>query len=93
MSNTTLLKPVLTEKSLNKADLYVFKVDPQANKNQIKETVEKVYKVVVSEIKTVVVKGKMKVAGKRRLKKRLSKVKKAYITLSKGKIDDFPKNN
>ena len=93
MSNTILLKPVLTEKSLNKADLYVFKVDPQANKNQIKETVEKVYKVVVSEIKTVVVKGKMKVAGKRRLKKRLSKVKKAYITLSKGKIDDFPKNN
>ena len=93
MSNTILLKPVLTEKSLNKANLYVFKVDPQANKNQIKEAVEKVYKVKVSDIKTVVVKGKFKIVGKRRLKKRLPTVKKAYLTLSKGKIEDFPKNN
>lgn len=93
MSNTVLLKPVLTEKSLNKTDLYVFKVNKQTNKHQIKEAVEKTYKVEVKEVKTVVLKGKVKVAGKRRLKKHLPDQKKAYITLSRGKIEDFPKNN
>lgn len=93
MSKTLLIKPVLTEKSLNKTDLYVFKVDNKANKLQIKETVEKTYNVKIKEIKTLVRKGKIKTVGRRRLKKQLPTVKLAYITLSKGKIEDFPKNN
>jgi len=93
MSKTLLIKPVLTEKSLNKTDLYVFKVDNKANKLQIKETVEKTYNVKTKEIKTLVRKGKIKTVGRKRLKKQLPTVKLAYITLSKGKIEDFPKNN
>lgn len=93
MSKTLLIKPVLTEKSLNKTDLYVFKVDNKANKLQIKETVEKTYNVKIKEIKTLVRKGKIKTVGRKRLKKQLPTVKLAYITLSKGKIEDFPKNN
>ncbi len=93
MSKTLLVKPVLTEKSLNKTDLYVFKVDNKANKSQIKETVEKVYSVKVKEVTTLVRKGKIKTVGRRRLKKQLPTEKLAYITLSKGKIEDFPKNN
>lgn len=93
MSKTILIKPVLTEKSLNRADLYVFKVDHKANKQQVKETVEKTYTVKVKEIKTLVRKGKIKTVGRKRLKKQLPSVKLAYITLSKGKIEDFPKNN
>lgn len=93
MSNTLLLSPVLTEKALNKAELYVFKVDYKATKAQIKETLEKVYPVKVKEVKTLLRKGKVKTVGKKRLKKQLKTVKLAYITLSKGKIEDFPKNN
>lgn len=93
MSSTILLKPVLTEKSLNKTDLYVFKTDPKAKKTQIKELVEKTYQVEVLKIKTLVRKGKVKTVGKKRLKKALPTTKLAYIILSKGKIEDFPKNN
>jgi large subunit ribosomal protein L23 len=93
MSNTVLIKPVLTEKSLNSPDLYVFAVDKKANKHQIKAAVEKVYKVEVKDVRTVTEKGKIKTVGKRRLKKRLPDTKKAYLTLLKGKIEDFPKNN
>lgn len=93
MTNTVLLAPVLTEKSLNKQDLYVFKVNHMANKHQIKEAVEKTYKVKVKEVRTLVKKGKLKTVGKKRLKKTLPSIKLAYINLSQGKIDDFPKNN
>ena len=93
MSNTVLIKPVLTEKSLNKASVYVFQVNPQSTKPQIKQMVEDTYKVEVSGIKTLVLKGKVKSVGKRRVKKQSKTVKKAYITLSKGKIEDFLKNN
>ena len=91
MSNTVLIKPVLTEKSLNKANVYAFEVNPQSTKPQIKQMVEATYKVEVSVVRTVVNKGKVKTVGKRRLKKQLPTVKKAYVTLSKGKIDDFMK--
>ena len=93
MSNTVLIKPVLTEKSLNKPNIYVFQVNPQSTKPQIKQMVEDTYKVEVSGIKTLVLKGKVKSVGKRRVKKQSKTVKKAYITLSKGKIEDFLKNN
>ena len=93
MSNTVLLAPVLTEKSLNQKDLYVFKVSHMANKHQIKEVIETTYKVKVKEVRTLVKKGKVKTVGKKRLKKALPLVKQAYVTLSQGKIDDFPKNN
>lgn len=93
MSKTVLIKPVQTEKSLKRADLYVFKVDNKANKPQIKETVEKTYAVEVKEIKTLVRKGKIKTVGRKRLKKQLPTEKLAYLTLSKGKIEDFAKNN
>ena len=90
MVKPILLKPVMTEKSLADKTVYVFLVDRQTNKRVIKATLEKLYKVEVKKIRTLVNKGKVKTVGRKRKKKKLPDQKKAYITLNKGEIKDFP---
>lgn len=91
--NEILKKPVLTEKStqLLKQGYYVFEVDKRANKNQIKEAVEKLFGVEVESVKTLKRKGKTKRVGRSWLEKKLPDRKFAYVKLKKGHIDLFPK--
>jgi len=55
--------------------------------------IEKNYKVVVAAVRIVVSKGKWKTVGKKRIKKQEALVKKAYVTLKKGKIEEIALNN
>ena len=58
-----ILKPVLTEKSMNAmADKkYTFLVNPEANKTQIKEAVEKMFEgTKVAKVNTINAAGKRK---------------------------------
>lgn len=89
--NEVILSPVLTEKSTNlgKKGVYVFKVNNKANKYQVKEVLEKLYQVKVGKIRIHVCKGKRKKIG-RRLIKKLTSEKIAYVSLVEGKIDLFP---
>ena len=80
--------PCLTEKGNQLQENYgkvVIKVDTKANKKEIKEAVEQFFNVKVSNVRTVKVYGKHKRVGKHF--GRTSDWKKAYITLSEGKID------
>jgi large subunit ribosomal protein L23 len=81
--------PCLTEKANLLQELQgtvVFKVDPRANKIEIKRAVESLFNVKVSTVKTVSVHGKQKRMGANSLG-RTSDWKKAYITLSEGEIN------
>lgn len=83
-----LCGPCLTEKSdllREKHGKITFKVDPDAGKIEIKQAIERLFKVKVDTIRTVAVKGKKKRVG-RTLGKR-SDWKKAYVTLSEGSIN------
>lgn len=85
-----LKKPVISEKSFASAEAgkYVFVVDTSANKIEIKKAIEKLFKVTVTDVKTVLVKGKLKRVG-RKFGKR-SDYKKAYVTVKEGdKIEEF----
>ncbi|MDO4376727.1 MAG: 50S ribosomal protein L23 [bacterium] len=81
--------PVITEKSSNIASderKYVFKVDAKANKSQIKDAIEKIFKVKVESVNTVNVHPKKKRVG--RYSGMTNKYKKAIVTLVNGnKID------
>ena len=59
-----ILYPIMTEKSismLEKENKLIFIVDRKANKNTIKEAVEKLYNVKVEDVNTVITsKGKKK---------------------------------
>lgn len=81
--------PCLTEKSsrLQEADgTIAFKVDPRANKIEIGQAVEQLFDVKVAAVRTTMVRGKKKRVGLKSVG-RTSDWKKAYITLSEGKID------
>jgi large subunit ribosomal protein L23 len=83
-------KPLVTEKtSVAKDDnnVVAFVVDKAANKIEIKEAVEKLFKVEVETVKTVNVAGKVKRYGTRQGKR--SNWKKAYVTLKSGSNVDF----
>ena len=89
MNKYSVIKgPCLTEKGDLLQESYgkaVIKVDRRANKIEIKEAVEHVFKVKVATIRTSKVRGKLKRVGK--YMGRTPDWKKAYITLKEGKIN------
>jgi large subunit ribosomal protein L23 len=87
---SVLKKPLITEKSnLMKDELnqIAFEVDKRANKIEIKESIEKIFKVHVVKVHTLNIKGKKKRVGRSQGKK--PDWKKAVITLKKGETIDF----
>mgnify|MGYP004513935929 CR=1 FL=1 len=81
--------PVITEKSgaQNQIGQYVFKVDAKANKTEIKQAIEKIFKVHVKEIRTIKVKPKKKRVG--RYSGLTNRYKKAIVTLAEGQQIDL----
>ena len=82
-------KPCLTEKSnlLQETNNTVtFKVDPRANKIEIRQAVEKLFDVKVAHVRTVSMRGKKRRIGIKS-QGRTSDWKKAYVTLAEGKIN------
>ncbi len=81
--------PCLTEKSNALQEMQgtvVFKVDPRANKIEIKQAVENLFNVKVASVKTANMRGKQKRVGIKSMG-RTNDWKKAYITLSEGEIN------
>ena len=78
-------KPVVSEHSTllsEKQNKYVFEVDTRANKIQIKQAVEEIFKVGVKKVRTMRVRGKAK---RVRLQVGLTpERKKAIVTLKQG---------
>ena len=81
--------PVITEKSqIAKAEgKYTFKVDPKANKIEIKEAIEKLFNVKVKQIRTINVKVKKRRVG--RYTGLTNRTKKAIVTLAEGQTIDL----
>ncbi|MDL1871144.1 50S ribosomal protein L23 [Deltaproteobacteria bacterium PRO3] len=83
-------RPLITEKGTQLREIqnqYLFEVDQRASKHQIKGAVEQLFKVHVEDVKTLVVRGKIKRVG-RSIGKR-SNWKKAYVTLKEGEKIEF----
>jgi large subunit ribosomal protein L23 len=85
-----LVGPHVSEKSAIVGDLnnqYVFKVAVDATKLEIKKAVEQLFKVKVSDVSTLNVKGKVK--RNRYGYSRRPSWKKAYVRLEQGQDIDF----
>tara|TARA_B100001123_G_C14647777_1_gene764405 strand:- start:220 stop:513 length:294 start_codon:yes stop_codon:yes gene_type:complete len=85
----TIISPNITEKatSLSQFNKIVFKVDKNANKQRIKKSIEKTFKVNVIKINTVNIKGKNKLVRNKKAFK--PGYKKAIVTLKKGQSIDL----
>jgi large subunit ribosomal protein L23 len=79
-----LRKPLITEKNarLQEANQYAFEVSSDATKPQIKAAVETAYKVTVTGVNVMIVKGKEKRMGRSLYRK--PDWKKALVTLKAG---------
>ncbi len=80
-----IIAPVITEKSSAVSmdgKTYVFKVNKNANKFQIKDAVEKAFKVKVAKVTTLNTKPKDRRVG--RYTGKTKTYKKAYVTLVDG---------
>ena len=80
----------MTEKTLSlkeQTNQYAFEVNPRANKVQIKDCIEKTFKVSVLGVRTMNVRGKKKRMGKYQGYK--SSCKKALVTLKQGDTIEY----
>jgi len=83
-------KPMVTEKGTRlkeEMNKIILKVDPEANKLEIKAAVESVFKVKVKEVTTMNFKGKKKRLGQRQGVR--SDWKKAVVTLAEGEKVEY----
>lgn len=92
-----ILKPIVTEKMTSmteKSGRVAFRVAANANKVQIKNEVEKLYKVTVVAVNTINVHGKRKSRYTKAglIEGRMPSYKKAIITLKEGDAIDFYSN-
>ena len=84
-----ILNPIVTEKSTNLSEQnkIVFKVNKNANKKNVKKSIEKIFKVNVTKINIINKKSKIKLARGRKVK--VAGFKKAIITIKKGQNIDL----
>ena len=84
-----ILSPLVTEKSTNLSEQnkVVFKVPTNANKKNLKNNIEKIFKVNVTKINIIKKQSKNKFTRGRKVK--IKGYKKAIITLKKGQSIDL----
>jgi large subunit ribosomal protein L23 len=83
--HSVVFRPIVTEKGVDKKETertLCFEVAPESNKVQIKAAVEKLFKVKVSAVRTVINEGKLRRRG--RFSGYRSDWKKAYVKLKAG---------
>ena len=87
-------RPIITEKGLGVKELYhtvVFEVAAGATKTEIKEAVQRVFKVKVDHVRTAIFHGKFRRRG--RAEGFRSDWKKAYVRLAEGeKMIEYAEN-
>ena len=84
-----IISPMVTEKSttLSEQNKIVFKVPSNSNKKNLKNNIEKIFKVNVTKINIINKKNRTKVARGKKIK--VPGFKKAIITLKKGQSIDL----
>jgi large subunit ribosomal protein L23 len=91
-----IYRPIVTEKvsNLQEKGIYAFEVDLGANKIDIARAVEKQFRVTVTNVRTINMKGKTKTQMTRRgrFTGKTAHFKKAIVTLREGDTIDFLQN-
>lgn len=82
-------RPLITEKTtqMMEQNKYCFLVDPKANKTEIGQAIEQIFKVKVKAVNTMNMLGKVKRMGK--YQGRRSSWKRAIVTLEQGSRIEF----
>ncbi|MDR3717263.1 MAG: 50S ribosomal protein L23 [Bryobacteraceae bacterium] len=82
---SVIVRPIVTEKGVEKKEserTLCFEVHPEANKTEIKQAVEALFKVKVEDVRTLTFEGKLRRRGRYSAYK--SDWKKAFVKLKAG---------
>ena len=82
---SVIVRPIVTEKGVDKKEserTLCFEVHPEANKTEIKQAVESLFKVKVEDVRTLTFEGKLRRRGRYSAYK--SDWKKAFVKLKPG---------
>lgn len=84
-----IFAPVITEKTtaMENEGKYVFKVDVRANKTQVKQAIEEIFKVKVESVNIMNIHPKKRRVG--RYSGKSNRYKKAIVKLAKGSTISF----
>jgi len=85
-----VIRPIISEKADSMREgggVYTFEVHPDANKIEVRKAVEIIFQVEVTQVRTVIIRGKVKRVGRTAGKKK--NWKKAYVTLKQGHSIDL----
>jgi large subunit ribosomal protein L23 len=85
-----VLRPIISEKAdwqREDDNVFTFEVHKGANKFEVRSAIEKIFDVKVADVRTIVVRGKIKRVGKTFGKTR--NWKKAFVTLKEGQTIDL----
>ena len=92
-ASQVVLMPVISEKSMDETrrGKYTFRVHTDANKFQVKDAVEELFKVHVTEVNVLTTKSKEKSLNRRRGRQRgwTSPWKKAVVSIAAGEKIEF----
>ncbi len=83
-------RPIISEKSTALAEVgnrYAFEVEASANKQEIRDAVQRLFNVKVRAVHTMIMHGKVKRVG--RFETKRPNWKKAIVTLGEGQKIDF----
>ena len=84
-----IISPHITEKATNLSEhnKIIFRVHDKANKNNLKKSIEKIFKVNVTKINIINKRSRTKLARGRKVK--VAGFKKAIVTIKKGQNIDL----
>ena len=93
LASEVILRPVISEKSMDETQRgkYTFRVHSNANKLQVKEAIQDLFKVEVIEVNVSTTKAKEKSRNRKRGRQQgwTSPWKKAVVTLAAGQKIEF----
>lgn len=86
MNASVIIAPIISEKSMSDAGKgkFTFRVKKFADKNTIRKQVEEQFKVNVTGVSTITIKGRAHRTGTRRVENLQSPFKKAIVSLKPG---------
>lgn len=87
-----VLKPLITEKATGQGaeNKYCFKVEPKANREQVKQAIEQIFGVKVVRANLITVRGKSRRVGRSQKVFKRANWKKAIVQLKEGeKLEAF----
>lgn len=93
--SSIIFRPIITEKTtrLIATRQYGFLVDRRSDKKELKEAIEHIFGVIITKIRSLIVKKRKKVGNRNRMKgkklhssSRFTRMKKIYVTLAEGQM-------